>query len=107
HQDYLQNPASRQCEIIGDRAKVTMDLPALGVTVNQYDNPVPSVFSNPDFDRNQLFLDEARHFLKCVETRSQPIVTLEDGLESLRIALAAKQSIATSRLVELVSSRIH
>jgi predicted dehydrogenase len=48
-----------------------------------------------------LFLDELKHFLECVETRQQPMVTVQDGAESLRIALAAKESIATRQLVKL------
>ncbi len=95
HQDYLQSPASRQCEVIGDRGKAILDLPSLSVTVHDFRGAEPTVCSFPGFDRNQLFIDETRHFLTCVQDRSRPVVDLRDGLQSLRIALAAKESIAT------------
>jgi predicted dehydrogenase len=100
HQDYLQNPASRQCEVIGDRGKAVMNFPALSVTVHDYRGAPPVVHSFPEFDRNQLFIDELSHFLSCVEQRSRPTVSLEDGLQSLRMALAAKESIASGQPVE-------
>jgi hypothetical protein len=36
-----------------------------------------------------------------VETREKPIVDIVDGIESLRMALAVKQSIATHQPVDL------
>jgi len=101
HQDYLQFPPSRSCEVIGDRGRVIMDLPSLTVTLHLLDKPEPEVFRVENFDRNNLFLDQARHFLSCVETRKKPIVDLADGIQSLRMALAVKQSIALHQPVNL------
>ena len=99
--DYLQYPPSRQCEIIGDKGKILMDLIANEVLLHANRSASPERFKLDAFERNQLFLDELKHFLNCVETRRQPIVTLEDGLQSLRMALAAKESIVTGRVIEL------
>jgi predicted dehydrogenase len=103
HQDYLQSPPNRQCEVIGDRGRVVMDLHALSVTFYTRGNAIPVVHSFVGFERNQLFIDQTNHFLECVKTRSRPIVDLRDGLQSLRMALAVKQSIATHQPVELAS----
>ena len=46
-----------------------------------------------DFRRGQMFIDETRHFLACVERHEAPAVTLRDGAQSLRMALAAKESL--------------
>ena len=102
HQDYLQSPPNRQCEVIGDRGRVVMDLQALTVNLYTRGNAEPEVFRVENFDRNNLFLDQTRHFLRCVETRGKPVVDLADGVQSLRMALAAKQSIAEHRTVDLV-----
>jgi predicted dehydrogenase len=101
HQDYLQSPPNRQCEVIGDRGRAVMDLHALTVTVFTRGNSTPDVHSFSGFERNQLFLDEMAHFLECVKTRRRPIVDLKDGTQSLRMALAVKQSIATHQPVDL------
>lgn len=101
HQDYLQWPPSRQCEVIGDRGRAVMDLRSLTVTVFQRDRETPEVCSFADFQRNQLFLDELTHFLDCVKTRRKPIVDLADAMQSLRMAIAAKESMSTHLPVEL------
>ena len=54
------------------------------------------------FQRNQLFLDEMKHFLACVAgdefSRWSRSATLR---QSLRVALAARESLDTGRAVEL------
>jgi predicted dehydrogenase len=99
--DYLQYPPSRQCEIVGDNGKIVMDLIANEINVFTDRRAEPQQYRFEAFERNQLFLDEVRHFLKCVETRQQPMITLQDGTQSLRMALAAKESIETRQMVVL------
>ena len=106
HQDYLQSPASRQCEVIGERGKAILDLPSSSVTVHEFGGAAPAVYSFPDFERNQLFIDELRHFLTCAERRTRPMVDLQDALQSLRVALAAKESIATGELMTLAGADV-
>jgi len=101
HQDYLQSPPNRQCEVIGDRGRVIMDLHAQTVTTYTRNNPVPYVFKIENFDRNQLFLDQTQHFLDCVQSRKKPVVDLHDGQMSLKMALAIKASIALHQPVDL------
>src|SRR5215831_4847106 len=89
-QDYIQRPPSRGCEIVGDRGKILMDLPSLSVTRYDQEGKVAETARWENFDRNQLFLDELRHFLDCVETRRKPVADLRDGIWGLRMALAAR-----------------
>ena len=103
HQDFLQFPPSRQCEVIGDKGRVVMDLPSLTVSLSTLGSSEPKVFRVENFDRNNLFLDQARHFLHCVEIREKPIVDLVDGIQSLRMALAVKQSIAEHKPIDLTT----
>jgi predicted dehydrogenase len=101
HTDYLQSPPNRQCEVIGDRGRVVMDLQAQTVTTYARNNLTPEIFRIENFDRNNLFLDQARHFLHCVKTREKPVVDIADGIQSLRMALAIKQSIAEHKPIDL------
>jgi predicted dehydrogenase len=98
--DYLQYPPSRGCEVIGENGRVSIDLIANQVEIFVGRRPEGTLEKFENFERNQLFLDELKHFLECVATRRQPIVTLQDAIASLRIALAAKESLATSQLVQ-------
>lgn len=47
------------------------------------------------------YVEEMRQFLDCVKTGSKPLVDAHEGIQVLRIALAAKQSAAEGRIIEL------
>ena len=46
----------------------------------------------PGFSRNEMFLDELRHFLACLDGAETPACPLEDGVQALRVSLAALRS---------------
>ena len=100
-QDYIQRPPSRTCAVIGDAGKILVDLRQLTVTTFDAEGNITELSSNPAFERNQLFLEEMRHFLACVEGRETPRVSVRDGALSLMIALAAKESIETGQVIDL------
>jgi predicted dehydrogenase len=101
HQDYVQRPPRRGCLVLGDRGKIVVDF--VGLSLDHYDGSGQLVekHHHADFPRNQLVLDEMNHFLDCVRGRAKPIVSLLDGAQSLRMALAARESMTTGRVVEL------
>jgi predicted dehydrogenase len=102
-QDYLQRPGSRSCEVLCNHGKALMDLPSASLT--RYDGDGVAVTRSWDtWTRNDAYQDEVRHFLDCVRTRRKPPVDLVDGIASLRMALAARESIATGRVMELEGS---
>jgi predicted dehydrogenase len=104
HQDYLQRPPSRSCEVLGSRGKVLMDLPSVSLTRHDGDGMVVETRNWGNWNRNDAYMDELRHFLDCVHTRGKPLVDLVDGIASLRMALAAKESMATGRVIALEGS---
>jgi predicted dehydrogenase len=106
HQDYIQRPPSRTCEVIGDAGKILVDLRQLTLTAFDAEGNVTESSSNPDFQRNELFLDEMKHFLACLDGRESPSVTIRDGARSLMMALGAKQSIETGQVVDLTRQAI-
>jgi len=106
HQDYIQRPSSRTCEIVGDAGKILIDLRLVTLLAYDGDGNVIESSENPGFERNQLFLDEMTHFLACVEGRESPRVSIRDGARSLAIALAAKESIATGQVVDFSESGV-
>ena len=99
HQDYVQRPPSRGCKIIGDEGKLVMSLTNL--TFEQYDSKgrLAENLSFEGFSRNELFVSELRHFLDCVDGRATPLVSLRDGAQSLRMAMAAKASMASGEAI--------
>ena len=101
HQDYLQRPLSRFCEVFGEAGKIRMDLKELKVSVIDGQGRQVESSSYENFQRNQLFLDELTGFLDSVQGKVMPLVDLRAGAQSLRIALAAKESLADGKVVKL------
>ena len=71
-----------------------MDLRGATSTLYDADGGVAETVSFPDFQRNQLFLDEVSHFLGCIARNETPLVSGAEGLCSLTVALAAKASLS-------------
>jgi predicted dehydrogenase len=101
HLDYLQRPPQRVCEVVGDAGRARYDYYAGGVEFHRTDTSETERFDFEGFDRNQMFLDELRHFLTCLRGEDKPIVDLRDAMASLKVSQAALKSIETRKAVEL------
>jgi predicted dehydrogenase len=56
----------------------------------------------PDnFDRNDMFMAEMKHFLEIIKGKAQPMCSLNDGCKALELALAAHQSSRKGQLIKL------
>jgi predicted dehydrogenase len=113
HQDYLQRPAHRTCEVIGDQGRILADLAALSVVVSDGEGREVEAASYAGFQRNQMFLDELSLFLSSLQEPSIaalpaghegvgacPLVSVREAAQSLSVALAARESLANGRVVE-------
>lgn len=110
HLNYVQRPPVHRFEIVGtngtlrwDNADGTLHFYKISASFGSYSSnppaPVIETFSPPDdFERNHLFLDQTRHFIEVVKG-AQPVCTLDDGIQALRLALAARESQQTGRAV--------
>jgi predicted dehydrogenase len=100
HQDVVRRPPVRSYEVIGEHATAFWDYHANELRVTGDDGSVRRT-EFAGFRRNDLFLDELRHFFACLDGRERPIVNLREGAASLRIALAAKASLEGGEAVAL------
>jgi predicted dehydrogenase len=92
HLNYTEQPPSHWMRLSGSQGTISWNA-ADGMIRLAGGCGERVLFPAPDgFERNSMFLEEMRHFIACVEGREQPLCTLEDGIQALRIALAAKQS---------------
>ena len=93
HLDFIQQPAQHFLEITGAEGMIKWD----------NSNGVVHLFHNStrlweDFtlelglERNEMFLNEMRHFIKVIEDDVQPICSLQDGIFVQKIADAIYQS---------------
>lgn len=101
HQDYIQRPPTRRFKIVGDRGLATIDLLSNALRIYGGKGEPQPVLDLSGFQRNEMFLAQMRHFLDCIETGAKPEVDLFAGIQSLRLALAAKHSLASGAEVRL------
>jgi predicted dehydrogenase len=112
HLDYNQQPPEHRLEIIGTRGTLRWDNADGAIAL--YEAPsatgsgkwqiYPTLVSGEEsksFERNDLFIAEMRHFLQVMRGEAQPACSLQDGLQALRLALAAIQSAQNGCLVRL------
>lgn len=101
HQDLLQRPARRVYELVGERGRITLDFSAQSIERTDGSGGIAERQTFAGLDRNQLFLDELTHFLACTRGDDVPLVSARDAMQSLRMALAARTSLETGRVMEL------
>ena len=107
HLDYNQQPPTHNLEIVGSSGTLRWDnadglLHLYCAAVKEWQK-----FSPPDgFERNQMFLAEARHFLAVVRGEAEPICTLEDGKRALELSLSALYSAQKGELISFHKDRL-
>lgn len=97
HADFYQYPPSRYVSVIGSKGKVKADIIKNKVTLCVGDNINEIDFK--DFTRNDMFVEELKRFIRCIEEDTKPDITFDDGVISLRITASVKQSILSSRVI--------
>jgi predicted dehydrogenase len=97
HQDYLQKPAVRGCELIAEHGSIRVDL--ITASLRVWDATGKCV-RDECFGlgaRNELFLAEVRHFLACLDGAEPSLIPAREGARSLAVALAAQRSQASRK----------
>jgi predicted dehydrogenase len=102
HLNYNQRPAAHWLEVVGAQGTLRWDnedgcAHRWDVESGEWQEQRPP----QDFERNDLFLAEMRHFLQVVEGEAEPLCSLEDGEKALKIALAVHQSAAEGQAIRL------
>jgi predicted dehydrogenase len=101
HLDYLARPARHRLLVVATGGSAEWDALSGALTIFR-PGAVPEQYHPPEgFDREELFREQMRHFLACVDGREEPLCTLEDGLAALRVALAVQQAAAEGRTLGL------
>ncbi len=101
HMDYIQRPPSRNCKIIGDEGKIEMDFAKQEIKLFSSDGKLLEYHDYSDFQRNELFINQLKHFFECTEAKKECLVSAEDGTMSLKMALAAKASLNSGQVEKI------
>ena len=96
HLDYFQRPSFKSCKIRGTKGEIYWDSDKNSVSIynikkNKWDVKFETGFSN-NIDMYSSYVDELKHFLKCVKQRKETINNLQQGIKTFEIALAIKKA---------------
>ena len=90
HLDYLQQPPCRKMKIIGTKGTIHWDYHQKRAC-EYVDGALKRSSQLPQtWQRNDMFMASMQDFLECVITGKTPRVPLDDGIETLKIALSIK-----------------
>ncbi len=102
HMDYYQQPPSHTMEITGTQGRILWDNADGCARLFRSETGSWQDVSLPaNFDRNDLFIAEMRHFLDVVKKQAEPICTMADGEAALKICLAVHQSASKRQIIEI------
>lgn len=89
HLDYNQRPPSHILEITGTQGRIVWDNADGAARLYQAEGSKEwQIVTPPEgFERNWLFMDEMRHFLRVMQGEEKPVCTLQDGIEALRLSM--------------------
>ncbi len=92
HLDYIQCRYRRNLQVIGDEGVIVWDFPTHIVRVHGAERRGEETTPVNDGDPNDVYLEEMRHFIRCLEGRESPLADGEEALRSIRLVEAAKRS---------------
>ncbi len=100
HLDYNQRPPSHTLEITGTQGRILWDNADGIARAYQAEGAKASQIVSPPegFERNWLFTDELRHFLRVMRGEVMPLCNLQDGIQALRLSLGALESAEKRKL---------
>lgn len=99
HADFYQSPPSRFVKVIGEKGQIEADL--INGTLKKTVSDVTEHTAFTEFVRNDMFIEELKLFLSCVKEGGKEAITLEDGIVSLKMAMAIKESMQTGGVVNV------
>ena len=102
HLDYIQRTRGRSCQLIGDKGTMIWNQDERSVKLYSAEIKHWQVYPEGyNADINEGYIKEMLHFLRCIEEREQPINSIREAKRVLEIALAAKESAQTGKIISL------
>ena len=102
HLDYFQRPDFKSCKIKGTKSTLYWDSTTNEVKLfSQKNKSWKSIYKLKNFDNNQMYVDELKHFFKCIKNNKKTINDIDDGIKTLKVVLSAKKSSESGNLITI------
>jgi predicted dehydrogenase len=103
--DCLRYPPRRSYVVHGTGGSLLFDCYRNLLQFVPFNSEAQTIYEDKGLERNALFCAQMRHFIACVRREETPIVGLHEAVQSLRIALAIKESLKCSREIVLATRK--
>jgi len=102
HLDFFLGHEYKRCKIKGTKGIIFWN--SVYNEVKFFDAKKKSwkiILKLKNYQRNDMYVDEIKHFLKCVKYRKKPTNGLEEGIDTMNIALNIIKSGRTKKVVKI------
>jgi predicted dehydrogenase len=100
HLDYVQRTYERGCQIAGELGSVFWDFNSKAVRWFNATSREWTTFPQPEtWELNQMYVDEMKHFLECMERRSRTALPIPEAAALMQVVFAAKASSKRGKMV--------
>lgn len=101
HMDFLQRVPTRTCKIVGETGTLIWNILHNAIHLHTKENGEETIFNDPDYDRNQMYLDELVRFSKVVKQELVPTVGITQALDVLKLIDAMKRSSSAQQVMNI------
>ena len=102
HLDFFQRKEFRSCKIIGKKGTIYWDSDSNLVKLfDVNENKWIEILKISNYDRNQMFMKELEYYLDCINHNKEPMNTVIESKEVLKIALGIIESSKTKKVVKI------
>jgi predicted dehydrogenase len=84
HMDFLQRKVTRSCKVIGEHGSLIWNLVENSITFDSSKGS-KTLFDESKVDRNTMYLNQLRHFMKVANGSASPSVGVSDALYVLQL----------------------
>lgn len=94
HLDFFQRPDFKSCKIRGTKGTLYWDTDINKIKIFDPEKSKWKIYFSPKkYSKNSMYVDELKHFMKCVDMRKNTINDLDQGIDTLKIALSMLNSL--------------
>tara|TARA_A100001035_G_C27715550_1_gene469312 strand:+ start:14 stop:988 length:975 start_codon:yes stop_codon:yes gene_type:complete len=84
HLDFCSNSNERYCKLFGTLGYLKLDFNSQLITIKK-NNSEKFIKIQLDEKYNDMYINQTNHFLDCIENNKEPIVTIDDAIETLKL----------------------
>ena len=94
HLNIFQRPHSRKIQIFGNNASLTYQFGDPTLRLYNFNNKnYKEFFYIGDYDTNQMYIDEVKHFFNCLDGNDTPLVGIDEAIYTLKTCLEIKKEL--------------